>query len=67
MPSIACTIQCIPYIYTCLIVTIEKHINVIICIWVACYMYTVDIVAYDEASELDYWKPYFEVEKSQIP
>ena len=28
-------------------------------------MYTVDIVAYDEASELDYWKPYFEVEKSQ--
>ena len=30
-------------------------------------MYTVDIVAYDETSELDYWKPYFEVEKSQIP
>ena len=30
-------------------------------------MYTVDIVAYDEASEFDYWNPYFEVEKSQIP
>ena len=54
MPSIACTIQCIPYVYTCIIVTIDKHIYVIICILVACYMYTVDIVAYDEASELDY-------------